>query len=274
MRVRLRELEAGMAQRVGVAQQGLAAVPEKTTLEPIWSVFSLLCSLAICALYILVCFRVGGAVAVFLLLLSPGILLAATNVSRARAPRHVGAPALRVLLAEPSLLRVERLYSEALLMLLETPAKQPAPLRALLQDINQLVKADRTMATQQSRLRAATDPQALRGAEIEYQQLIERLACESDPVAHAALTESLDLCEERLTHLRALPLLLHRLDAQRELLCQGVALAHAALLRTRTTPLALIPPELTTLRARVRQLTSESRALEEATQSLQDLQSL
>ena len=260
-----------MAQRVGVAQQGLAAVPEKTTLEPIWSVFSLLCSLAICALYILVCFRVGGAVAVFLLLLSPGILLAATNVSRVRAPRHVGAPALRVLLAEPSLLRVERLYSEALLMLLETPAKQTAPLRAFLQDINQLVKADRTMATQQSRLQAATDPQALHGAEIEYQQLTERLACESDPVAHAALTESLGLCEERLTHLRALPLLLHRLDAQRELLCQGVALAHAALLRTRTTPLALIPPELTTLRARVRQLTNESRALEEATQSLQDL---
>ena len=140
-----------------------------------------------------------------------------------------------------------------------------------MQDINQLVQADRAMATQQNRLRAATTPQALRGAEAEHQQLTDQLARESDPIAHAALTESLSLCGERLEHLRALPLLLHRLETQRELLCQGVALAHAALLRTRTAPLASVPPELTTLRARVRELTSESRALEEATQSLQDL---
>jgi hypothetical protein len=272
MQVRLRELEPEIARRLDVVQQSLAtASTESTSLEPIWSAFSLACALTICALYILVCFRVGGAVAIFLLLLSPGILLAATHLPRLRLPRKVGMPALRTLLAEPELSRVERLYGEALLMLLETPTKQPAPLRALLQEINQLVRADRAMATQQARLRAATDPQALWTAEGEYQQLTERLALESDPIAHAALTESLSLCRERLEHLRALPILLHRLDAQRELLCQGVALAHAALLRTRTTPLALVPPELATLRESVRQLTSESRALEEATHSLREL---
>ena len=156
-------------------------------------------------------------------------------------------------------------------MLLETPAPKPAPLRELLREVNLLVKADRVMAAQQVRLQSASAPEALQRAQREYQQLIERLAVESDPIAHTALRESLSLCTERLEHLRSLPLLLHRLDAQRELLCQGIALAHAALLRTRTTPLALIPPELTTLRARVRQLTSESQALEEATRSLREL---
>jgi hypothetical protein len=271
MRVRLRELETGVAQRLAAVEQSAVHVPERTTLEPIWSVFSLLCALTICALYVLVCFRVGGVVAVFLLLLSPGILLAATSLPRVRAPRQLQAPTLRALLAEPELPRVERLYSEALLMLLEAPAKHPAPLRALLQDINGLVQADRAMAAQQHRLQAATDPLALGHAEAEYQQLTVRLAQESDPIAHAALHESRELCEERLGHLRSLPLLLHRLEAQRELLVQGVALAHAALLRTRTTPLALVPPELTQLRTRVRQLTSESQALEEATRSLQEL---
>ena len=271
MRVRLRELEPEIAQRLVPVQRSQTALPERTALEPIWSVFSLLCSLTICALYILVCFRVGGAVAVFLLLLSPGILLVATSLPRTSVPRHVGAPALRTLLAEPGLPRVERLYSETLLMLLETPAKEPAPLRTLLQDINQLVKADRAMAAQQTRLRIATDSQTLQNAQIEHQQFTERLACESDPVAQVALAQSLSLCEERLEHLRALPVLLHRLEAQRELLCQGVALAHAALLRTRTLPLALIPPELDTLRESVRQLTSESHALEETTCALQEI---
>ena len=260
-----------MAKRVSVAQQSLAASDERTTLEPIWSVFSLACSLTVCALYVLVCFRVGGPVAVFLLMLSPGILIAATNLPRLMVPRHVAAPALRSLLAEPTLPRAERLYGETLLMLLETPAPKPAPLRELLREVNLLVKADRVMAAQQVRLQSASAPEALQRAQREYQQLIERLAVESDPIAHTALRESLSLCTERLEHLRSLPLLLHRLDAQRELLCQGIALAHAALLRTRTTPLALIPPELTTLRARVRQLTSESQALEEATRSLREL---
>jgi hypothetical protein len=271
MRVRLRELEPGMAQRLVAVERSAALTPERTTLEPIWSLFSLLCALTICALYVVVCFRVGGAISVFLLLLSPGILLVATSLPRVRAPRTLQAPTLRALLTEPELPRVERLYSEAVLMLLETPTKQPAPLRALLQDINQLVQADRAMAAQQHRLQAATDSLALHHAEVEHQQLQERLARESDPIAHTALSESLGLCAERLEHLRSLPLLLHRLEAQRELLAQGVALAHAALLRTRTAPLALVPPELTQLRTRVRQLTSESQALEEATRSLQEL---
>lgn len=156
-------------------------------------------------------------------------------------------------------------------MLLETPTRQPAPLREFLREVNQLVQADRIMAAQQGRLQATTSSEALRRAEQEHKSLTERLATERDPIAHTALRESLGLCEERLRHLRALPLLLHRLEAQRELLCQGVALAHTALLRTRTAPLALAPPDLIALRSRVRQLTSESQALEEATRSLREL---
>jgi len=270
MRLCLRELEPEMARRVRVVQQSSAGQEtlERTTLEPIWSVFSLMCSLLVVALYILVCFRVGGAIAIFFLLLTPGILLAATQLPRMLTPRTLSAPALRLLLTEPSLPRVEQLYTEILLMLVETPAQKPAPLRALLDEVNQLVRVDRTMAAQQIRLQQVTDPQRLRGTETEYQQLTERLACESDSIARMALAESLELCAERRAHLQSLPLLLHRLSAQRELLLQGVALAHAALLRTRTVPLTTMPPEITDLRARVRELTSESLALEEATQSL------
>ena len=260
-----------MARRVRVVQQssvGQMAEAERTTLEPIWSVFSLMCSFLVVALYVLVCFRVGGAVAVFFLLLTPGILLAATQLPRMLTPRTLSAPALRQLLMEPSLPRVEQLYTEILLILVETPVQKTAPLRALLDDVNQLVRVDRAMMAQQTRLQQVSDPQRLRGTETEYQKLTERLASETDPIAHAALSESLGLCEERLEHLRSLPLLGHRLSAQRELLFQGVALAHAALLRTRTVPLTTMPPELTDLRVRVRELTSESRALEEATQSL------
>lgn len=272
MQVQVRELETGMARRVRAAQESLTAtVGEQRALEPIWSLFSLACAFLVVALYIVVCFRVGGAIALFLFLLTPGILLAAMHFPRALTARHVGAPTLRALLSEPTLPRVERLYSEMLLVLLETPVQRPAPLKELLREVNTLVQTDRAMAAQQARLQAVVDPLALGRVADEYQQLTVRLSQEGDPIARAALSESLALCRERQEHLQALPLLLHRLEAQRELLSQGVALAHAALLRTRTAPLALAPPELTTLRTRVRELTSESQALEEATRSLHEL---
>lgn len=260
-----------MAQRLRSTSQSQSLAAEPTSLEPIWSVFSLFCSLLVIALYILVCFRVGGAVAIFLLLLTPGTLLVATQLPRALAPRPLTIPTLRSFLANPELERVERLYGEILLMLLETSAPKSPPLRELLQEVNRLVEVDRVLAAQQTRLQSVTQGQALQAAQREYYQLIERLAVERDPITHEVLQESLSLCTEKVEHLRSLPLLLHQLETQREFLGQGVALAHAALLRTRTTHLTLAPPDLTTLRSSVRQLTSESQALEEATRSLREL---
>lgn len=270
MELRLRELEPEIAQRVRQTQLAVHSEsrPTRTELEPIWSVFSLACALTIAALYIFLCFRLGGALAIGLLMLSPLLLILATALPQRIAPVRVTAPAVRATLAEETLPRAERLYGETLLMILETPVHKPAPLRELLKEVNRLVAEDRVMAKQEQRLHLAVNPKALYDAEREQVQLAERVAQEQDPPTRQALAESLTLCAERVEHLRSLPILLTRLQAHRELLCQALALAHAALLRTRTTPLATSPPEVAVLRARVRQLTSESRALEEATRTL------
>ena len=270
MELRLRELEPEIAQRVRQTQFAVLTETRatRTELEPIWSVFSLACALTIAALYIFLCFRLGGALAIGLLMLSPLLLMLAMALPNHMAPVRVTAPAVRAALGEETLPRAERLYGETLLMILETPVRKPAPLRELLKEVNRLVAEDRVMAKQEQRLRLAVDLQALREAEAEQGQLAERVAQEQDPPTRQALAESLTLCVERVEHLRALPLLLTRLQAHRELLCQALALAHAALLRTRSTPLASIPPEVAVLRASVRQLTSESRALVEATRTL------
>lgn len=270
MQLRLRELEPEVARRVqATARRAVVeGSAKRTELEPIWSIFSLACSVMIVALYFFLVLRVGGPVAVLLMMLSPLLLIVALSLPQRLVPTTVNAPDVHALLAEDTLPRVERLYGETVLMLLETPATKPTPLRELLQEVNRLVAEDRVVAAQQTRLQAAVNPQALQEAETEQLTLVQRLAQEEDTITRETLAESLSLCSERLEHLRALPLLLTRLEAHRELLCQALALAHAALLRTRTTPLTSAPLELATLRSSVRQLTSESRALEEATRSL------
>lgn len=270
MQLRLRELEPEVAHRVRQTQSAVIAQAHatRTELEPIWSVFSLACSLTIVVLYLFLAFRLGGAVAIFLLMLSPVLFLLAMVLPNRISPVQVTAPAVRAVLSEEALPRAERLYGETLLMILETPARRPAPIRELLKEINRLVAEDRVMAGQEQRLQVVVDPEALGQAETERALLVERVRQQEDPLTREALAQSLTLCAERVEHLRALPLLLTRLQAHREMLCQALALAHAALLRTRTTPLASVPPELDSLRASVRQLTNESRALEEATRTL------
>lgn len=270
MQLRLRELEPELARRVqATARQSKAAgEAERTELEPIWSVFALACSLAIVAFYGFLVLRVGGPVAVLLMMLSPLLLIFALALPQRFVPVRVTVPAVRLVLSDATLSRPERLYGETLLLLLEAPARKPGPLRELLQELNRVIVADRAMARQQGRLQRAVNPQALQAAETEQLALVRRLAQEEDTITREALAESLSLCTERIEHLQTLPLLLTRLEAHRELLCQALALAHAALLRTRTTPLTSTPPELETLRSSVRQLTSESRALEEASRSL------
>lgn len=270
-----------------------AATP---ALEAAWSVVSALFAVAVLCLYVSICFHLGGPLMTLMLSLLPVLMLlgvmvpgvvvgnqnghrrasseVGTGAALLRRGRNIGAwirpddSGHRAALAEAAQTRAERLYGEILLMLADSDTPlHPRTGRDILRQCNALVADSYRVETQRRKVRTLltedADAEIGRGA-AEHADLQNRLRAADDPLTRRSLNESVALCAERLENLRALAPMIGRLDAQQEMICQALLLARTALAREQVTPVALHLPDVAGLRETVRQVTSQTRAVEEA----------
>lgn len=239
-----------------------------------WSAFALFVSVLVVSLYVNVCFNLTGPAFMLLMTLFPVAMLAAVTAPGAGvASKHrpriwaTSPERLRALLSDAAETRAERLYSEIVALLADAPLA-PRVGREVLREVNTLLQSSARLHAQRRKLLRLQGGDggaaAIAGAQSEHATLLRRAHEEGDPIARRALGESADLCRERLEHLQALAPTLVRLDAHQEMICQALDLALSALTREQVTPVSLHAPDIARLRTAVRQVSDQTRAVEEA----------
>lgn len=163
--------------------------------------------------------------------------------------------------AMPSLIQTVRQKTRRPLL---TSAAQHTPY-VLLRECNTLLAHSFRLETEAKRISGLwKNGQAVAVVEAERFALLRKLDSETDALVKHSLLESVALCDERLEGVRAYPTLLARLDAHQEVVCQSLALVVAALARSQAAPHALHAPDVRHLRAALRDLTHQTRAVEDA----------
>lgn len=249
---------------------------ESDRLSPLWSALALFISLLVVTLYLTICFHLTGPAATFALTALPvglvvvGCLPHPRN-SRSSIPRGrlSGEQVVRAAFKEVAVTRAERLYADIILLLLKSEERLSRPHARLRKDLlrqcNSLLADYARIETYRKRLwKLLETTDAPEEIAEERLRLTARLDAEVDSIARRALEDSIALCDERQESAHSTRPLLARLDAHSELICQALALARSVLVRAQATPLAMTPPDVSGLRASVRRISAESRAVEEA----------
>jgi hypothetical protein len=261
-------------------------------LEPAWTILSFFAALFVVFLYLNACLNLMNPIATTMLSALPvglvgistmaGIVEGGRGTSGTRLRGRV-APLdahLRQAFARTATTRAEQLYSDVVVLLALPPTPETASLMGrrdyslrhdLLKQCNALLTDHFRLAVhRQHVLHLIDNGNALAQAEREEQRLRTRRDAESDPVARRSYSESLDLCRERVEAVRGLAPILTRLEAHDELICQALSLAQTALTRAQTAPVALQSPDVEGLRATVRRVLNQTRAVEEAVAELNE----
>ena len=272
------------------ARHGQAAREEP--LDLVWSVFAACIAFFVVALYGTVCFHLTGPLVTLAILGLPvGVaaaswlppILSARNahkpaivppVRRTRGP--VSAETVKQALATGTRTRAERLYSEVIVSLTQTEAAKKSPLpfsrrkttetdaHRLLRECNALLSHSFRLEAETRRIAALWNPALVEDLEAERFALLRKMDNETDPIARQSLKDSVSLCDARIEKVRSYPLLLSRLDAHQEMVCQSLALASATLAHHQAAPHALHAPETHGLRAALRRIAQQTRAVEDA----------
>jgi hypothetical protein len=227
-------------------------------------------------LYLCVFFNFGEVATTAFAVLPVGLLVSTTSPASVRkreaAERRLRGPIradqqLRAAFDQIAVSRAERLYGEIVCALAAEPETGDRQLRReILRECNLLLRDYfRIHDKRQRATRLATPEQSLLNLEItsERAALEARRDAASDFIAQESWRESLSLLEERADSVRSLHNALARLEAHEEVLCQALALAHAALIRASISQEQFRAPEIAHLRRAVRRLTARATAEDE-----------
>lgn len=248
-------------------------------MEAMWSFLALCIAMLVVLLYLSVCFHLTGPTGTFALAAVPvglftvGCLPGYRNANTRPRGRITLDPVVQSAFTGVGASRAERLYGEIVLLLLnpaeKTTRRDARVRRDLLKQCNALLRDHQRIETHRKRVqRMLESSEPLTEVEAEYQDLVARMESEEDVIARRSLEESVALCAERSEAVRALRPMQARLDAHGEVIYQALLLARAALTRAQATPVSLTTPDINGLRAAVRRVTTETRAVEEAVTEL------
>lgn len=272
---RTRETETQNA-RVVTRVVGTPAVPRHESLAAIWHILAACVAVLFVLLYMTVFFHLTGPEGTLALTVVPmGILTLGCVVPSTKnrtAPRlrgRIPQELLPTLISDTSATRAEQLYGDLIVLLSnENNSKgrrQTERLhKELLRQCNTLLADHRRIELHKNRVQSLIDTsESVTAIDAERAALICRMEAETDPIARRSLAESVELCAERSDSIQSLPPTLNRLDAHNEVICQALSLARAAITRSQATPVSLNAPDVSGLRATVRRVTHETRAVEE-----------
>jgi hypothetical protein len=165
--------------------------------------------------------------------------------------------------------RLESAYWEAIQVLANDCCKLDEPTgREMLAQLNTLLARDRELIARRQSIQSVLNSGDTARLEEEREQLAGRVAAASDPIARAAMQESLRMCEVRIENVGKLKPALERLDAQQEAIVQTMASVQSALARWQAAPTVADLPSLEEVQQAVVRINDETFAVERAVQEV------
>jgi hypothetical protein len=184
----------------------------------------------------------------------------------------VSADELRALASGLQLGRPETLYLDTVCALAEAGDNVGDETgRDILATLNLLLEQARYVDVRLDRLRSAASTDSVQDLEEDRERLASRVANVQDPQAREDLTQSLAMCDNRLSNARALAPLIERLDAQREVIDQTLLSVQSSVSRLQVAPTALAAPAVEEVKRVVSQVTAQTHAVEDAVQQVMAL---
>jgi hypothetical protein len=182
---------------------------------------------------------------------------------------------LRVFLPTMELSRVERIYCECVLMLMESESSYgERAARDMIRQLNGLLSTDKLLAEQRESLLAALGKSSVDEAESERAELARRLDVARDSIEREALKQSLALCESRLENGRAMLPGVRRIEAQQEVILQTLLSVQSSLARLQVAPKAVSRPELEEVTRTVAGINAQTIAVEQAVEEVLTVRSV
>lgn len=170
------------------------------------------------------------------------------------------------------LTRAERIYCDALLLLVRTEADDSTEqtLRETLKQLNTLLESHRQLENRRTSLLPIMGMNSIPELEREYGELGRRLDQTTDSVARQSLQQSLQMCANRLENARNLTQSLERLNVQQEAIAQTLSSSLSAMARMQVAPdtqTALVAEEIASTISAMNQRTyAVEQAVEEVIQ--------
>ncbi len=163
----------------------------------------------------------------------------------------------------------ERAYCEtvALLAKPETQIDEKTG-RQILSDLNALMRQSRHLDEQRKEIERVAGAESMAALQADRDRIAERVGSTKDPQAREDLNESLQMCESRLENARKMTPALERLDAQQEKFVQTLASIQSRLARIEMAPAAVTLPDAEEVQQTLRDLTNQTRAVEDAVQEV------
>ncbi|MDW8290964.1 MAG: hypothetical protein RMM06_09580 [Armatimonadota bacterium] len=175
--------------------------------------------------------------------------------------------ALEHLVASMPLSAGERSYVQLLLALADAETISESAARDLLSQANALLDQLLQLGEYEHRLRGMAGT----ASEDDLHRLRERLRETTDPVARDALQQSLQILRERLQQREQIEAHLQRAAALQELILQTLDSLRESLVRSAMLPCSLEEVDVGALYRRLTEVRSETRAIEQALQELQEV---
>jgi hypothetical protein len=198
-----------------------------------------------------------------------------------RNRRSVTPEELRNLLPTLSLSPLEKVYSEAMIGLAENSHISDLNKQEIATHLNGLLDAHIALEEQRiTAMQAMGDIEQSAALEAERDRIQARLDAAVDEDTRSVLQKSLELCQERLNNRRAIEPSLARLDAQSELIHQGMHSLRESLARLKVVPTSLASSspatdvaDMDTIKRNIDGITSQTRSVEKAVQEVLQIRS-
>jgi hypothetical protein len=170
--------------------------------------------------------------------ITAGVLWTRSATPKARLARYVRLEEMRAVFPLLSLTRAERLYCDTLLLLarLEASAETERMMRETLDQLNQLMVANRQLEQRRMALLPLLGNNVIAELETEYGELGRRLDETRDAISRQSLQQSLQMCQTRLENAKQLRDGLERLKLQQEAIVQTISTAQTAMARLQIAP--------------------------------------
>ena len=165
--------------------------------------------------------------------------------------------------------RSERAYCETVAILArpETQIDEETG-RQILADLNALIQHSRHLDAQRVEIERLAGADSISSLQSERDGIAQRIPRTQDEQARTDLEESLALCDSRLENAGQMAPALERLDAQQEKIVQTLASIQSRLARLEAAPAPIMLPQAEEVQQTLKDLTNQTRAVEEAVQEV------
>jgi len=199
-----------------------------------------------------------------------GMWWAQKGTPQARLANSLSNAEMRSVFPHLTLNRAERIYCDALLMIVrtETDSETEKTFRELLNQLNELLKNYRQLDQKRQSLLPILGLHSVNDLEREFGEWGQRLDATTDNISRSAIQQSLEMCATRLSNARQIQQNLERLQVQQDTIVQTLASALSAMARMQIAPALQAGEAAQEIALSVSQMNQQTWAVEQAVEEV------